>query len=165
MSQTTTEPIPFPSAPVSSGSGSGPQAEDDVLTACLRDGARRMLIQAVEAEVAQWVDDRSHLVDADGRRQVVRNGYADERTVVTGLGPMTVKMPRAHDRRPPGVRERFSSTLLPPYLRKAKQVDELIPWLYLKGVSTGGFNEALQALLGYDCPPPEIASRPAPSTG
>lgn len=112
-----------------------------------------MLIQAVEAEVVQWVDERSHFVDAGGRRQVVRNGYADERTVVTGLGPMAVKMPRAHDRRPASQgRERFTSKLLPPYLRKAKQIDELIPWLYLKGVSTGGFNEALQALLGHDCP-------------
>lgn len=111
-----------------------------------------MLIQAVEAEVAHWVDERSHLTDADGRQQVVRNGYADERTVVTGLGPMQVKMPRAHDRRRPEDRQRFTSKLLPPYLRKAKQIDELLPWLYLKGVSTGGFNEAFQALLGQDCP-------------
>jgi len=151
MGQTTTEPIPFPSPPEDLASSG--HVADDPLTACLRDGARRMLIQAVEAEVAQWVDERAHLADAEGRRQVVRNGYADERTVVTGLGPMPVKMPRAHDRRPAsGGRERFTSKLLPPYLRKAKQIDELIPWLYLKGVSTGGFNEALQALLGHDCP-------------
>lgn len=150
MTQTTTESIPFPSPPEAlDGAGRVP---DDPLTACLRDGARRMLIQAIEAEVAQWVEERSHLVDPDGRRQVVRNGYADERTIVTGLGPMQVKMPRAHDRRPPEGRERFTSKLLPPYLRNAKQIDELIPWLYLKGVRTGGFNEALQALLGKDCP-------------
>jgi len=158
MRQTTTEPLSFPSPPEVSPEVSpedfadAGRVPDDPLTACLRDGARRMLIQAVEAEVAQWVDERSHLRDAEGHRRVVRNGYADERTVVTGLGPMQVKMPRAHDRRPPEVRERFTSKLLPPYLRKAGAIDELIPWLYLKGVSTGGFNEALQALLGHDCP-------------
>jgi len=147
MAQTTTEPIPFPSA----AAPSAPAARD-ALSQILQRGARQLLIQAVEAEVAQWVEQRGHLLDEDGRRQVVRNGYADERTVVTALGPMAVKMPRAHDRRPPEVRERFTSKLLPPYLRKAKAIDELIPWLYLKGVSTGGFNEALQALLGADCP-------------
>ncbi len=147
MNQPTTEPIPFPSP----AAQADPVAQE-ALTACLREGARRMLIQAVGAEVAQWVDERSCLVDAQGRRQVVRNGYADKRTVVTGLGPMQVKMPRVHDRRPEPQRERFTSKLLPPYLRKARQIDELIPWRYLKGVSTGGFNEALQALLGHDCP-------------
>jgi len=156
MTEPTTEPLSFPSPPPPEVSPEDSLAAgrvpDDPLTACLRDGARRMLIQAVEAEVAQWVDERSDLRDPEGRRQVVRNGYADERTVVTGLGPMRVKMPRAHDRRPPEDRERFTSKLLPPYLRKAKAIDELIPWLYLKGVSTGGFNEALQALLGHDCP-------------
>ena len=150
MTQTTTDPIPFPSPPEESAAAVA--GGNDPLTACLREGARKMLRQAIEAEVAQWIDDRSHLVDADGKRQVVRNGYAAERTVVTGLGPMPVKMPRAHDRRPESERERFTSKLLPPYLRKAKQIDELIPWLYLKGVSTGGFNEALQALLGHGCP-------------
>ena len=152
MPEPTTEPLSFPSPPPPEVFADAGRVPDDPLTACLRDGARKMLIQAVEAEVAQWVDERSDLRDADGRRQVVRNGYADERTVVTGLGPMQVKMPRAHDRRPAQVRERFTSKLLPPYLRKAKAIDELIPWLYLKGVSTGGFNEALQALLGHDCP-------------
>lgn len=150
MTEPTIEPISFPSPPEAFADAG--RVPDDPLTACLRDGAQRMLIQAVEAEVAQWVEERSDLRDPDGRRQVVRNGYADERTVVTGLGPMQVKMPRAHDRRPPEGRERFTSQLLPPYLRKAKAIDELIPWLYLKGVSTGGFNEALQALLGHDCP-------------
>jgi len=134
MQQPTIGPLAFPSPPEVSPevspedyAGTG-RVPDDPLTACLRDGARRMLVQAVEAEVAQWVDERSHLRDARGRRQVVRNGYADERTVVTGLGPMQVKMPRAHDRRPAsGGRERFTSKLLPPYLRKAKAIDELIP--------------------------------------
>ncbi len=83
---------------------------------------------------------------------MVRNGYAAPRTVVTGVGPLEVKMPRVHDRRAEGERERFTSSILPPYLRKAKAIDELIPWLYLKGISTGGFREALAALLGPDCP-------------
>lgn len=111
-----------------------------------------MLIQAVEAEAAAWIDEHAALLDSEGHRQVVRNGYASPRTVVTGVGPMQVTMPRVHDRRPDGERERFTSKILPPYLRKAKSIDELLPWLYLKGISTGGFSEALAALLGPDCP-------------
>jgi transposase-like protein len=124
----------------------------DVLTEVLRHGALSMLIQAVEAEAAQWIDDHAGVVDDEGRRRVVRNGHAEPRTVVTGVGPLAIAMPRVHDRRPAAERERFTSKILPPYLRKAKAIDELIPWLYLKGVSTGGFEEALRALLGPDCP-------------
>jgi transposase-like protein len=124
----------------------------DLLTQVLSDGARRMLVHAVETEVAQWIDDRRHLLDADGHRQVVRNGHAAPRTIVTGVGPMRVKMPRVNDRRPAEAKERFTSGILPPYLRKAKAIDELIPFLYLKGVSTGDFTQALQALVGPDCP-------------
>ena len=153
MAQPSIESLSFPSPPEAPEGFTSIGHVPDDLTACLRAGARQLLVHAVEAEIAQWVDQRSHLVDAEGRRQVVRNGYADERTLVTGLGPIQIKMPRAHDRRPDsGGRERFTSKLLPPYLRKTKQIDELIPWLYLKGVSTGGFNEALQALVGEDCP-------------
>ena len=125
---------------------------DDPLTDILRQGAQRMLTQAVEAEVEAWIDDHAHLTDAHGHRQIVRNGHAAPRTVVTGVGPVDVTMPRAHDRRPTDQRERFTSKILPPYLRKAKSIEELIPWLYLKGISTGDFTEALQALLGSDCP-------------
>ena len=150
MRQTTTEPIPFP-AP-SEDSSQALSAQADPLNEVLHRGARQLLIRAVEHEVTQWVSERAHLVEDQGHRQVVRNGYAAPRTIITGVGPMEVKMPRAHDRRPPDIRERFTSTLLPPYLRKAKAIDELIPWLYLKGISTGGFTEALQALLGPDCP-------------
>lgn len=124
----------------------------DPLTDVLRRGARQLLIDAVEAEVATWIDQRTHLLDGNGHRQVVRNGYAGARTIVTGVGPLQVSMPRVHDRRPADQRERFTSALLPPYLRKAKSIDQLIPWLYLKGVSSGAFGEALQALLGPDCP-------------
>ena len=105
----------------------------DPLTDVLRQGAKQMLIAAVEAEAAAWIDEHAHLTDKRGHRQVVRNGHANPRTVVTGVGPMQVTMPRVHDRRPPppqgGEYERFTSKILPPYLRKTKSIDELIPWL------------------------------------
>jgi putative transposase len=124
----------------------------DPLTDLLRQGARNLLAQAVEAEVAAWIDAHAHLKDDTGRQQVVRNGHHPERTIQTGLGDIEVKQPRVLDRRPPGRRERFSPTVLPPYLRRTRSVEELIPWLYLKGVSTGDFSEALTALLGPDAP-------------
>lgn len=118
----------------------------------LRSGARTLLAHAVEAEVAEWIDEHAEVTDEQGRRQVVRNGYAPERSITTPLGPVPVKQPRVRDRRPEGEQEKFSSKLLPPYLRKAKSVEELIPYLYLKGVSTGDFTDALQAILGPGCP-------------
>ena len=126
-----------------------PQAQD-VLTDLLRQGAQQLLAQAIEAEVADWIDRHQECRDRAGRRQVVRNGHLPERTITTGVGPVTVKQPRVHDRRPAASREKFSSAILPPYLRKTKSVEELIPWLYLKGVSSGDFSEALAALLGPD---------------
>ena len=120
----------------------------DVLTDVLRRGAQQLLAQAVEAEVADWIDRRQDCRDSDGLRQVVRNGHLPQRTLTTGLGPVAVQQPRVHDRRPAERREKFSSTILPPYLRKTKSIEELIPWLYLKGVSSGDFSEALAALLG-----------------
>lgn len=143
MQDVTTESLPIPT--VSS-------AILDPLTAVLRRGAQQMLVEAVEAEAAAWIDNHAHLTDAQGHRQVVRNGHAEPRTVVTSVGSMQVTMPRVHDRRSEDEREPFSSKILPPYLRKAKVIDELIPWLYLKGISTGDFTEALQALLGRNCP-------------
>jgi putative transposase len=126
-----------------------PQAQD-VLTDVLRQGAQKMLAQAIEAEAADWIGRRQDCRDAVGRRQVVRNGHLPERTITTGVGPVTVQQPRVHDRRAAGEREKFSSAILPPYLRKTRSVAELIPWLYLKGLSTGDFSEALAALLGPD---------------
>lgn len=111
-----------------------------------------MLAQAIEVEVAEWIESHNSLTDAEGRRQVVRNGYLPKRTIITGLGPIEVRQPRVHDRRAANETEPFSSKILPPYLRKTKSVEELIPWLYLKGVSTGDFSEALTALLGPDAP-------------
>jgi transposase-like protein len=124
----------------------------DVLTAILRDGAQRLLSQAVEAEVAQWIASRADVTDEAGRRQVVRNGYLPKRSITTGIGAVEVQQPRVLDRRTTAEAERFSSKILPPYLRKTKSLEELIPWLYLKGVSTGDFDEALAALLGPGCP-------------
>ena len=109
-----------------------------------------MLAQAVQAEVAEWVENHSHLRDQNGRKQVVRNGFHPERSILTGLGSIPVKQPRVLDRRPEGEKEIFRPSVLPPYLRRTKTIDELIPWLYLKGISTGDFPEALQALFGVD---------------
>jgi transposase-like protein len=126
-----------------------PNAQD-VLTDVLRQGAQQLLAQAIDAEVADWIERHQHYRDDDGRRQVVRNGHLPERTITTGLGPVAIKQPRVHDRRPAEERQKFTSAILPPYLRKTKSVEELLPWLYLKGVSTGDFSEALAALLGPD---------------
>jgi putative transposase len=107
-----------------------------------------MLAQAIDAEVAEWIDSHAHLTDERGHRQVVRNGYLPQRTITTGVGSVDVQQPRVLDRRCQEEAEPFSSKILPPYLRKTKSVEELIPWLYLKGISTGDFSEALQALVG-----------------
>jgi putative transposase len=141
MSQSTTE---IRIVPLSSS--------QDVLTDLLRDGARRLLAQAVEAEVAAWIDDHAHLKDDQGRRQVVRNGHLPERAIQTGIGAVEVEQPRVRDRRPADQREAFTSAILPPYLRKTRSLEGLLPWLYLKGISTGDFSEALQAILGPDAP-------------
>ena len=126
------------------------QSSRAALDEVLREGAQRLLAQAIDDEVAAYLAARSGLVDGDGRRQVVRNGHLPERSIQTPLGSLTVKQPRVRDRRPAAEREAFRSSLLPPYLRKTKSLEELIPWLYLKGVSSGDFSEALQALVGAD---------------
>jgi putative transposase len=129
-----------------------PSTSRDVLTEILREGAQQMLTTAIEAEVTEWIQSHRHLQDARGHRQVVRNGYLPRRKITTGVGPVEVHQPRVHDRRSHDAAEPFSSKILPPYLRKTKSIEELLPWLYLKGVSTGDFNEALQALVGPECP-------------
>lgn len=127
---------------------------DDPLTEVLRAGARELLAQAIEAEVATHIAAHSDLTDAEGRRRIVRHGYLPERDVQTGIGAVRVKVPRVRDRAPevPGGRIRFTSSILPPYLRRSRSVEELLPWLYLKGISTGDFSQALAALLGPDAP-------------
>jgi len=128
------------------------ESSRDVLSEVLREGARRMLSTAIEAEVQGYLAAREELVDAAGHRLVVRNGYLPARTLQTALGDVPVQQPRVRDRRPPAQRETFQSAILPPYLRRTKSLEELLPWLYLKGVSTGDFSEALAALLGPEAP-------------
>ena len=122
----------------------------DVLQEILQQGAQGMLATAIENEVAEYLELHGQLRDADGQRLVVRNGHKCERFIQTGLGPVAVRQPRVNDRRTDadGDRIRFTSRILPPYLRRTKAIAELIPWLYLKGISTGQFSEALEALLG-----------------
>jgi len=124
------------------------EPSSDPLGDVLRQGAQRMLVQAIEAEVQTYLSQREHLRDGHGRQQVVRNGYLPERRLQTPVGPLTVRQPRVRDRRDPEDLERFTSAILPPYLRRTRSVEELIPWLYLYGVSTGDMGEALAALLG-----------------
>jgi transposase-like protein len=111
----------------------------------LREGACRMLHKAVENEVAEYIDSHAALRDEAGRRQVVRNGYLPERDLVTGVGPVRIKQPRVHDRREG---HRFTSKILPPFMRRVPSIDALIPALYLKGIATSDFSEALEAILG-----------------
>jgi len=111
----------------------------------LREGARRLLQQAIETEVATYIEERTGYRDDRGHREVVRNGTLPERSLVTGVGQIRIKQPRVHDRRRG---HRFSSSILPPYMRRVPSIDALIPALYLKGVSTGDFSEALETILG-----------------
>lgn len=116
-----------------------------VLDEIVREGARRMLQAALETEVTDYVGRHANLVDIQGHRVVVRNGYLPERDLVTGAGPVNIKQPRVRDERE---NHRFTSKILPPFLRRVPSVDALIPLLYLKGVSSGDFSEALEAILG-----------------
>jgi transposase-like protein len=138
-----------------------PVPAQDVLTVILRDGAQRLLAQAIDAEVDDWIQRHAPAKDDHGRQLVVRNGHHPTRSLLTGVGPVEVTQPRVWDRRIAGKDEdgqdldkagrpveRFQSSILPRYLRKSKAIEELIPWLYLKGISTGAFAEALQALVG-----------------
>jgi len=130
------------------------ESSQDVLTEIVRSGAQQMLAAALEQEVAGYLAQHAEVRDEDGHRLVVRNGHGRERQIQTGIGGLAVRQPRVNDRRTDesGERIKFTSSILPPYLRRTKAVEELIPWLYLKGVSTGGFSEALGALLGPDAP-------------
>jgi putative transposase len=123
----------------------------DPLTEVLRSGARALLAQAVEAEVAAFLSGQADKLTDDGCRRIVRHGHLPEREIMTGIGPVAVRCPRVRDRGVKGgERIRFSSAILPRYARRSKSLEVLIPILYLKGVSTGDFEEALLALLGKD---------------
>jgi len=132
-----------------------PGTFNDHLTDVLRNGARALLAQAVEAEVADFLGTHAELKTADGYRRVVRHGHLPEREVMTGIGPVAVRQPRVRDREAAAddpERIHFTPTILPPYARRSKSLEMLIPILYLKGISTGDFEEALAALLGKDAP-------------
>jgi transposase-like protein len=116
-----------------------------VLEEVLRQGAREMLLRAIEAEVAGYIDQHSELRDEAGHRLVVRNGHLPEREILTGIGPVPIRQPRVNDKRPG---QKFTSSILPPFMRRVPSIDALIPCLYLKGISTGDFSEALEAILG-----------------
>jgi len=135
MSQSTLQAVTQPDA-----------GATDPLHELLRQGARDLIAKAVEAELSTFLEQYADKTLEDGRRAVVRNGYLPERTVQTGVGDVEVKVPRVRDRSGDGAA--FTSAMLPPYLKRARSVEELIPWLYLKGVSTGDYQEALGALLG-----------------
>ena len=125
-----------------------PDSIDDPLTELLRQGAKQLIHRAIEAELGEYLAQYTELTDDQGRRAVVRNGYLPEREVVTGIGPVSVKVPKVRSR----TEERviFRSSLVPPYVRKAKRVEAALPWLYLKGISTGQMQEALEVLVGPD---------------
>jgi putative transposase len=127
---------------------------EDPLTEMLRHGARSLLAQAIEAEVATFLAMHADLVDDVGRRRLVRNGFLPERMIQTGIGEVPVRQPRVRDRSlgMPHGKIRFTSAILPRYLRRTRSLEEVLPWLYLKGISSGDFSEALAALLGPDAP-------------
>lgn len=121
------------------------ETASDLLTDLLRDGARELIHQAVNAELedllAQYTDKL-----VDDRQAVVRNGYLPKRTIQTGLGDVEVQVPKVRDKSKQGIK--FNSLLIPPYLKRTESIEELLPVLYLKGISTGDFSEALKSLLG-----------------
>ena len=121
----------------------------ELLDVVVRRGAQQMLQQTIEAEVQEFLQQHQERRGADGKRLVVRNGHQAARTIVTGAGALEVRQPRVRDNSPAKCeRVQFSSAILPPYLRRSKVIEEFIPWLYLKGISTGDFSETLLPLLG-----------------
>ena len=123
-----------------------PEENADLLTGLLRAGARELITQAVHAELTEFLTRYEDVMDSLGRRQVVRNGYLPQREIMTGIGPVDIQVPKTRDKGGHGLH--FRSELLPPYIKRTKSVETVLPWLYLKGISTGDFSEALAALLG-----------------
>ena len=140
-----------------------PESVDDPLTEIARDGARRMLAAALRAEADAFVAQYAEEVLPDGRQRVVRHGYGPERSIQTGIGALDVRRPKVRDRAaaPDGDKVRFTSGILPKWARRSRSLDALLPVLYLRGISTGDFQEALAALLGADAPnlSPGVISR------
>ena len=131
-----------------------PEEIDDPLTEILRCGAKRLVQQAVEAEFAAFLARHADLELPDGRQRVVRHGHDPARPIQTGIGPIEVSKPKARDRGATRADERirYSSSILPKWARRTKSLDILLPALYLRGVSTGDFQDVLTALLGKDAP-------------
>ena len=125
--------------------GNARKETKNILDGIVREGARRLLQHAVEIEVADYIEGHTNEKDENRHRKVVRNGWAREREILTSAGPLPIKKPRVYDKREG---ERFTSNILPPYMRKSPSIDALIPALYLRGISTGDFQEALEAILG-----------------
>ncbi|MGG2141831.1 IS256 family transposase [Symbiopectobacterium sp. RP] len=123
-----------------------PDIAGDPLHELIRNGARQLIAAAVEVELEAMLQQHAERCLDDGRHAVVRNGYLPPRTIQTGIGDVEIKVPKVRERSGNGIC--FNSALLPPYLKRAKSVEELLPWLYLRGISTGDFHEALRALLG-----------------
>jgi putative transposase len=120
----------------------------DTLTELLRNGARQLIEQAVEAELAEFMRQYADQVLTNGRAAVVRNGFQPEREIQTGIGPVTVKIPKVRAKN--GKAVTFRSALVPPYIRKTRSLAAALPWLYLKGISTGEMANALEVLVGPD---------------
>src|SRR3954454_3784951 len=130
-----------------------PDAIEDPLTSILRSGARQLLTRAVEMEAEEFLAAMKDLKLPDGRGRVVRHGHGPERTIQTGIGPVEVSAVKIRDRGATGEeRIRFTSAILPKWARRTKSLDALLPVLYLRGLSTGDFQEALASLLGKDAP-------------
>ena len=136
-----------------------PGTINDSLTELLRHGARGLIEKAVETELQFFLSQYENVTDLNGRKAIVRNGYLPEREVLTGLGSVTVKVPKVRDRCGAGVK--FNSAIVPPYVRKAKRVEAALPWLYLRGISTGNMQDALSVLLGDEAKglSPAVVSR------
>ena len=143
----------------SAGRLNPPGVISDSLTDLLRRGARGLIETAVEAELELLLDEYSNVTDLKGRRAVVRNGYLPERDSLTGVGNIPVRVPKVRDRSGSGIK--FNSAIVPPYIRKAQRVEAALPWLYLRGISTGDMQEALSVLLGADAKglSPAVVSR------
>ena len=132
-----------------------PGSVEDPLTEIAREGARRMLATALEAEVEAFLDQFAEERLPDGRQRVVRHGHGPERRIQTGIGALEVRRPKVRDRMAnlaSGDKVRFTSHILPKWARRSRSLDALLPVLYLRGISTGDFQEALSALLGADAP-------------
>jgi putative transposase len=136
---------------------------DDPLMDILQSGARRLLAQAIELEAETFLETMKELKLADGRDRAVRHGHGPERAIQTGIGPVEVSRVKIRDRGAvsDGERIRFTSAILPLWSRRTRSLDSLLPVLYLRGISTGDFQEALSALLGTDAPnlSPAVISR------